>query len=70
MDVNLTLKELRKLSVDIVSDDDNRKGPPTPCEERATEMAILFQALDEWVTTRGFLPLPWQRGRPGGGNAI
>ena len=51
MDPNQTLKDLRALRAKIHADDS--------ADEKAEEMATLFQALDEWLLAGGFLPRAW-----------
>lgn len=65
MDPNQTLVELRAFAARINGDDE------TACDAAADAetMATLFQALDEWLSNRGFLPFAWGRGRPNMGNA-
>ncbi len=72
MDPNQTLKELRALAAEALRANDTLMPgtDQSTGDDRAEEMATLFQALDEWLTRRGFLPLPWQCGRQNGGNAM
>lgn len=51
MDVNASLAELREWTC---------KEPTDELEQRAME---LFAAMDESLTTGGFLPAAWTRGR-------
>lgn len=55
MDVDVTLERLTELSEDVA------RGAYAPGDEPAHEMAELFQALDGWLTRKGFLPQRWAR---------
>jgi hypothetical protein len=46
------LSQLRELCLDILA------GPPSVTP--ASEMAALFEQLDEWIMQGGSLPLEWQ----------
>jgi hypothetical protein len=52
MDPNATLQEIRELVSGILHDDE-------PTDERTDRLAELVQALDEWLSKRGFLPVQW-----------
>jgi hypothetical protein len=52
MDVNATLARIRELSSPLAVLD----------ADEAAELAELIHALDEWISTGGFLPAAWQRG--------
>lgn len=51
MDPNETLRRLRELCAL-----DN-------CHLFSTEIADLFEALDDWITNGGFLPTEWEHPR-------
>lgn len=54
MDVNETLRELRRLA-DLILNTPER-------DIAASELAEHFAALDDWLCRGGFLPAAWQRG--------
>ncbi len=69
MDPNETLKELRQLARHVIDntdgvDDYAGRDRLHDLTEEAENMAILFQALDEWLGQKGFLPIDWKRGCP------
>ncbi len=51
MDPNKTLEDIREI---LATEDDY--------VQRAGELATLVQALDEWLTSGGFLPEAWTPG--------
>lgn len=54
MDPNETLKNIRELAEAIFEDESQEsKG------DKAEELADYFQALDEWISNGGCLPLEW-----------
>ncbi len=55
VDPNQTLEEIRAL-VEAIQADDAADDLP----EKADELATLVQALDEWLSNRGFLPAAWE----------
>jgi hypothetical protein len=55
MDPNECLKEIRR----IVATND------TPDQETAHRLVMLFDALDQWIESGGFLPEDWQRDQRG-----
>jgi hypothetical protein len=57
MDPNANLAELRHL---LELRDNNGDWP----HHEANRFGELFEALDEWITSGGFLPEPWIKGRP------
>ncbi len=54
MDPNAKLKELRELAAAAI------EGEGQIEHDNAKRMAELFQALDEWLSKRGLLPLDWR----------
>ena len=55
MDPNATLDELRELAhAQLHQDADQGWADPD-------RMAELFEALDNWITSDGFLPNSWER---------
>lgn len=68
MDPNANLKEQREVCDFIMHVWDNASddGSFTPDQEKdlvhaAYRLAELVQALDQWITGRGFLPVAWSR---------
>lgn len=67
MDPNATLRLARHLSSEI--DRAINQHAETPLNEqdihhlidRASDLAILFDGLDEWLSKGGFLPDDWHR---------
>ena len=65
MDPNQTLKNLRSLveAVNAELDDSENLGPSrlasTDLVCCAHELAQHFEALDQWITSGGFLPEAW-----------
>lgn len=58
MDPNATLESLRNL-VQAVNDPNADTGDQA---EAATEMASLFESLDNWLKSGGFPPVEWTEG--------
>lgn len=54
MDPNANLEEMLRLARSILDTDDD-------CDERATRLAELVEALDGWLRAGGFLPDRWAR---------
>jgi hypothetical protein len=54
MDPDAALDELRSW---VDGDNSGR-----PASERADRMGELFDGLDRWLCTGGFLPAPWTHG--------
>ncbi len=54
MDPDETLTRLRTLAADTLA------GKYAIGDEPAHELAEHVQALDEWLTARGFLPTAWR----------
>jgi hypothetical protein len=52
MDVNETLAQLRLLALPL-----SLRGDCPDCDR----MAELFEALDQWIMSGGFLPHDWAR---------
>lgn len=63
MDPEQILSDLRSLATAII-DDLGSKAYLNPAESDAVEMAERFQALDGWLTARGFLPAGWAHPQP------
>jgi hypothetical protein len=67
MDPDVCLAECRRLAAELIA-------IPVGVEtgtlilarvaERAVQLAERFRALDEWIVKGGFVPRPWQDGRP------
>ena len=61
MDPNQTLKNLRSLVEAVNADlDDSRNLAATDLVCCAHELAQYFEALDQWITSGGFLPQAWE----------
>lgn len=60
MDPNETLGELRKLTEFILEDSEE---PFKDLTEEAENMATLFDALDGWLRSGGFIPTAWKGGK-------
>lgn len=72
MDPDANLKEQREIAAALLAADD-RRHPDTGTlqsadvadyEHNGSRLAELVQALDEWISNRGFLPAAWKH-RPG-----
>lgn len=59
MDPEQTLAEMRELAQAIMEDRDAMY-----LNETAPALAEKFQALDDWLTARGFLPADWAHPQP------
>lgn len=60
MDPEANLKEQREIARQLVDGTIESEGY---LEERATRLAELVLALDEWIRSGGFLPRQWSKGR-------
>lgn len=56
MDPDANLAEQRALAATIISDD----GPAERRVQDGERLAELVEALDEWITSGGFLPTEWR----------
>lgn len=69
MDPDAALARLRELSLEIDRFAPEGKEGFWDNHQKITalaeEMAQVFDGLDKWLSTRGFLPSVWQEGRPG-----
>jgi hypothetical protein len=64
MDPNANLKRQRELSAFLLSDkadDLLDQEPALNLMAAATELAELVEALDGWLSNKGFLPGRWSR---------
>ena len=57
MDPNETLRRMRELAAEIPKLDMESLAD----HWKATELAELVEALDNWITKGGFLPAAWNR---------
>lgn len=57
MDPNANLEETRRLTARILADFDAERPV---CSADAARLADLAQALDEWISRGGFLPVEWR----------
>ena len=55
MDPNITLQEILKLAKLILDDGEDINVDDVYC------LAELIDALDEWLSNGGFLPVKWER---------
>lgn len=55
MDPNITLDSIRALVISI-----HEAENPDDVDELAEKLATDIRALDEWLTSGGFLPKAWQ----------
>lgn len=60
MDPNATLRELRQLAAQIITDYDDVEGNGID-QDDANRLAELVEALDDWITKGGFLPGAWAK---------
>lgn len=59
MDPNITLKELREITVSVNNGTYNQSH--ADCIITLEQLAEKFKALDEWLTRNGFLPSDWSK---------
>lgn len=57
MDPDANLKELRELAQRVLYSVD-----PDPHPQDVERLAELVEALDGWLSNKGFLPAAWRRG--------
>lgn len=57
MDIEANLREQRELAAKILRIQDDPGGPELPAD--VVQLAELFQAMDEWLKDKGFLPKDW-----------
>lgn len=60
MDPTSNLEEQRRIAARLIACCDAQHGlERCDCPRDGVRLAELVQALDEWITGRGFLPAPW-----------
>lgn len=64
MDPDACLARIRELRKFIVEPPENPSpGLIAQFIDTASEMAVLMESLDEWMSAGGFLPEDWRKGR-------
>lgn len=72
MDPNVALKSIREAISDLKTQDERKVVEDSVLRERRArhvdnepllELIENFEALDKWLSTGGFLPADWNKGR-------